>query len=108
MVQKIILFVVLAVIAIPSWQVGTIILEKKKATYMLQEQANSIKKHNKEEIVKKNLKKSLELMGLPTTFSFETLERRKIKIGYQYAGSATIFGYTYYEVMESLEAITED
>ncbi|MCI5145076.1 MAG: hypothetical protein D3923_05980 [Candidatus Electrothrix sp. AR3] len=107
MVQKIVIFVVLAVIGVPSWQVGTIILEKKKATYMLQEQANSIKKHDKEEIVKKNLKKNLELMNLPTSFSFEVLERRKIKLIYRYSGSATLFGYTYYEVNESLEAITE-
>ena len=47
-------------------------------------------------------------MDLPTEFSFETLERRKVKIGYTYYGAATIFGYTYYEVNEDIEAVTED
>ncbi len=108
MVKNIIYIFIVAVIGIPSWQVGTVILEKKKVTYLIQEQANKIKKYNNEDLVKKHLKENLELMGLPTKFSFKSLERRKVKINYTYNGDATIFGYTYYEVEEDMEAITED
>ena len=108
MVKNIIYIVIAVVIVVPSWQVGTVMLEKKKVTYMIQEQANKIKKYDNADIVKNHLKENLELMDLPTEFSFETLERRKVKIGYTYHGDATIFGYTYYEVSEDIEAVTED
>ncbi|MCI5114691.1 MAG: hypothetical protein D3921_13465 [Candidatus Electrothrix sp. AW1] len=108
MVKNIIYVLILAVIGIPSWQIGTVMLEKKKVTYLIQEQANTIKKYDNPDLVKRYLKENLELMGLPTEFSFESLERRKVKIGYTYKGDATIFGYTYYEVEEDIEAITED
>ncbi|MCI5160116.1 MAG: hypothetical protein D3906_17180 [Candidatus Electrothrix sp. AUS1_2] len=108
MVKNIIYIVIAAVIGVPSWQIGTVMLEKKKTVYMLQEQANSIKKYNNADLVKSHLKENLELMELPTEFSFETLEQRKVKIGYTYYGAATIFGYTYYEVNEDIEAVTED
>ncbi len=108
MVKYIIYIVIAAVIGVPSWQIGTIMLQKKKLTYTIQEQANKIKKYDNEEIVKKNLTKELELMGLPTKFSFETLERRKVKISYKYHGAATLFGYTYYKTPPAdIEAITE-
>jgi hypothetical protein len=108
MVKNIVYIVILAVIGIPSWQIGTIMLEKKKATSIIEEQANKIKKYDNEDIVKKNLTTNLELMNLPTEFTFETLARRKIKIGYKYYGAATIFGYTYYETRKDIEAITAD
>lgn len=108
MVKNIIYIIILAVIGIPSWQIGTVILEKKKVTYLIQEQANKIKKYDNVDLVKRHLKENLELMDLPSEFSFETLERRKVKIGYTYYGAATIFGYTYYEVSEDIEAVTED
>ncbi len=108
MFKNIIYIVIAAVIGVPSWQIGTIMMEKKKATYMIQEQANKIKKYGNEAIVKKNVKKNLELMELPTKFSFETLEQRKVKIGYKYYGAATIFGYTYYETTADIVAVTEE
>ena len=108
MVKNIIYIVIAAVIGVPSWQIGTVMLEKKKVTYLIQEQANKIKKYDNADLVKNHLKENLELMDLPTEFSFELLERRKVKIGYTYYGAATIFGYTYYEVNEDIEAVTED
>ncbi len=108
MVQKIVIFILLAVVAVPSWQIGTLMLQKKKTSYVIQEQANKIKKYDNEDIVKKNLVKELELLNLPTKFSFQTLERRKVKITYNYKGVATIFGYTYYTADETFEAVTED
>ena len=108
MVKNIVYILIIAVIGIPSWQIGTVMLEKKKVTYLIQEQANKIKKYDNADLVKSHLKENLELMGLPTEFSFELLERRKLKIGYKYYGAATIFDYTYYEVNEDIEAVTED
>ncbi|MCW5213395.1 hypothetical protein VU04_10855 [Desulfobulbus sp. TB] len=108
MVKNIIYILIVAVIGVPSWQIGTVILEKKQVTYLIQEQANKIKKYDNPDLVKKYLKENLEIMNLPTEFSFKSLERRKVKIGYTYNGDATIFGYTYYEVEEKIEAITED
>jgi hypothetical protein len=108
MVKNIIYIVIVAVIGVPSWQIGTVMLEKKKTHVMLQEQVNRIKKHNKPELVKKYIKENLELMGLPTEFSFKSPERVKVQVNYTYHGNATIFGYTYYEVEEEMEVITED
>ena len=73
MVKNIIYIVVLAVIGIPSWQIGTVMLEKKKVGYTLQEQANSIKRYQRPDLVKEHVKENLEIMGLPAKFSFETL-----------------------------------
>ena len=110
MVRNIVSAVILAAIVVASWQIGSIILEKQSVVYMLEEQANSIKKY-RNELVKNNLKKKLELKGLPTEFTFEVLEgqgRRKGKIIYQYNGAATVFGYTYYQTAETLSAVTAD
>jgi hypothetical protein len=83
-------------------------LEKKKTSVMLQEQANKIKKHDDPKLVKRYVKENLEIMGLPTKFSFKSLERRKVQLNYTYYGDATIFGFTYYEVEEDMEFVTED
>ncbi len=109
MVRNIIYAVILAAIVVPAWQIGSIVLEKKSVALMLQEHANSIKRpYSKHEIIQNNLKKNLELKGLPTEFTFEVLESRKVKIGYQYNGAATVFGYTYYQTAETLSAVTAD
>ena len=108
MVRNIINAVILAIIVVPSWQIGSIIMEKKSVNFMLQEKANSIKRYNRVEIVQNNLKKDLELKGLPTGSTFEAMEGRKIKISYQYYGAATVFGYTYYQTTETLSAVTAD
>ena len=109
MVRNIIYAVILAAIVVASWQIGNIILEKKNIVYMLEEHAISAKKYSSRlEILQNNLKKNLELKGLPTEFTFEVLEGRKVKIGYQYNGAATVLGYTYYQTSETLSAVTPD
>ena len=110
MVRNIISAVILAIIVVPSWQIGSIIMEKKSVTYMLQEKANSIRRYPRPrvETVQNNLKKDLELKGLPTGAIFEVVEGGKIKISYQYYGAATVFGYTYYQTTETLSAVTAD
>ena len=108
MVKNIIYIIILAVIGIPSWQIGRIMLEKKNTGYMLQEQANTIKRYQRPDLVEKNTKESLELMGLPANFSFEILGPRKVKIGYKYHGAATIFGYTYYNTTVDITVRTEE
>ena len=108
MVKNIIYIVIVAIIGIPSWQIGSIMLEKKKTGYMLQEQANSIKRYQSPEIVEKSVKENLEAMGLPAKFSFEALERKKVKIKYTYYGAATLLGYTYYSTKDNMEVVTED
>ena len=108
MVRNIIYALILAAIVVPSWQIGSIILEKKSISYMLEEHAVSIRKHDRDEIVKNNLKKNLELKGLPTEFTYEVLKRRKVKITYRYIGAATVFGYTYYQTAETFSAETPD
>lgn len=108
MVKNIIYIVIAAIIGVPSWQIGTIMLEKKKTSYMLQEQANSIKKYYQNtDLIKRNLKENLESMDLPTKFTFEVLELKKVKIGYKYYGAATIFGYTYYDTTVNMQVVTE-
>ncbi|CAK8719616.1 DUF4845 domain-containing protein [Candidatus Electrothrix laxa] len=108
MVKNIIYIVILAVIGIPSWQIGGIMLEKKKVGYTLQEQANSIKRHQNPELVKKHVQENLEIMGLPAKFSFESLGNKAVKLGYTYYGEATIFGFTYYDTTLDIEVVTED
>ena len=108
MVKNIIYIVILAVIGVPSWQIGSIMLEKKKTGYMLQEQANSIKKYQRIDLVEEQVKENLKLMGLPVNFSLESLGRREVKIGYTYFGAATILGYTYYDTTVDMEVVTAD
>ncbi|MCI5125238.1 MAG: hypothetical protein D3925_12380 [Candidatus Electrothrix sp. AR5] len=108
MVKNIIYIIIIAVIGIPSWQIGVIMLEKKNTGYMLQEQVNSIKRHHNPELVKKHVKENLELAGLPAKFSFEILKPNKVKINYTYYGAAIILGYTYYDTTLDMEVITED
>ena len=109
MVRNIVIVLILAVIGVPSWQIGMITLQKKKTGYVLQEQVNNIKKlHGNEELIKKDLTKELELLGLPTQFKMEQLEQYKLKITYNYSASASVFGKTYYEVSEIMEKVTED
>ena len=108
MVRNIIYTLIFAAIVVPSWQIGSIILEKQSVGYMLEEHAVSIKKYDQDEIVKNNLKKDLALRGLSTEFTYEVLERRKVKITYQYFGAATVFGYTYYQTAETFSAQTPD
>lgn len=109
MVKNIIWIVIVAVIGVPSWQIGSIMLEKKKTSYMLQEQANSAKKYyQKHNLIKRYLKENLEAMDLPTDFTFKALKPKKVEIGYTYHGAATIFGYTYYEKTEDIQVVTED
>lgn len=108
MVKNIIWIVIVAVIGVPSWQIGTIMLEKKKTGYMLQEQANTIKRYQNPTLVKENTKENLETMGLPAEFSFEVLGRKEVKIRYTYYGAATIFGYTYYDTTVDMEFVTEE
>ena len=108
MMRNIINAIILAIIVVPSWQIGSIIWEKKSLTFMLQEKANSTRKHNRVGTVQDNLKKDLELRGLPTQSTIEAMEGRKIKISYQYYGTATVFGYTYYQTIETLSAVTVD
>jgi hypothetical protein len=107
MVRNIISAVILAIILVPSWQIGSIIMEKQSLTFMLQEKANSIRRYGVETI-QNNLKKDLELKALPTESIIEPMEGRKIMISYQYYGAATVFGYTYYHTAETLSAVTED
>lgn len=108
MVRNIVIVLILAVIGVPSWQIGMITLQKKKTGYVLQEQANKIKKYGNEDLIKQHLTKELELLGLPTQFKMERLEQYKLKISYNYSASASVFGKTYYEIGEIMEKITED
>lgn len=107
MVRNIVIVLILAVIGVPAWQIGRIMLEKKQVSYLLQEQANKIKKYD-EELVKSHLKEELKNRNLPTEFTFEVLEpRRKLKISYNYSNTASLFGHTYWQTAEQFEAVTE-
>jgi hypothetical protein len=108
MVRNIVIILILAVIGVPSWQVGMITLQKKKVGYVVQEQANKIKKYDNEELIRQHLTKELELLGLPTQFKMERPEHFKLKITYNYMASASVFGKTYYEVAETIEKVTEE
>lgn len=107
MIRNIIMVLLLVVVVVPSWQVGGILMQKKKTGYVLQEQVNKIKRVNATvEHVKNETKKELEALNLPTDFKIEELERFKVKIIYQYVGSATLFDYTYYQTSELFEVVT--
>ena len=109
MVRNIVIVLVLVLICVPSWQIGSIMIQKKQVGHLLEEQANSIKRVNgSEEMIKKNLKEQLEIMDLPSNFTLETTGQREVKIKYEYNAAASIFGHTYYEVSETLEASTEE
>jgi hypothetical protein len=109
MIRNIVYSIMLVAIVVPSWQIGSIIMEKQSVAHLLKEQANSVKSYSYSERGTKNtLKKKLTLKGLPTEFFFEALERKKVKISYQYYGAATVFGYTYYQTSETLSAETID
>ena len=74
MIKNIIFIIIAAVIAVPSWQVGTIMLEKKKVSYMIQEQANTIKKYDNEfsfEVISTDDKYSVyrKILNAPETYS---------------------------------------
>ena len=61
------------------------------------------------DLVRKNLKDQLETMGLPSNFTLEVVqERREVKIRYRYQAAASVFNYTYYEVKEDIEAVTQE
>jgi Tfp pilus assembly protein PilE len=108
MVRNIVIVLILAVIGVPAWQVGMIKLERKNVGQVVQQQANRIKKHSREDLIRKDLTKELELLGLPTQFQMERTEQNKMKITYNYMASASVFGKTYYEVAETFEKVTED
>ena len=108
MIRNIVIVLILALIGVPSWQIGTIMIQKKQVKYMLQEQANSIKRYPSEDVVKRNLTDELTTLKLPTNFTFEVLEMRQVRIRYIYKAAASVFGYTYYQVNEPLEAVTEE
>jgi hypothetical protein len=108
MVRNIVIVLVLVFICVPSWQIGTILIQKKQVAHLLQEQSNSIKRYDNADLVKKNLKEQLEIMELPSSFAFERTGRWEVKIKYEYNAAASVFGHTYYEVSETLEAVTED
>lgn len=109
MVRNIVIVLVLVLICVPSWQIGSIMIQKKQVQHLLEEQANSIKRQSyNADMVKKNLKAQLEVMELPSNFTLESLARWEIKIKYEYNAAASVFGHTYYEVSETLEASTED
>ncbi len=110
--KNLIYILILALIGIPSWQIGSILMEKKQASYLLKEQANSIKRYKRIEVVKNNLKSTLELKGMPTDFTIQKIDtefpgKPQIKITYPYSGDATIFGYTYYQTSITMESVTE-
>ena len=109
MKNSIIWTVIFLMIAVPSWQIGSVLMEKTSVTYLLREHVAKAKKTNySEKTAKANLKMDLERKGLPSEFTLEVLGRRKVKISYQYYGTATVFGYTYYQTSETLIAETSD
>lgn len=108
MVRNIVITLILIVVGVPSWQIGTIMLEKKQVRYLLQEQANSMKKYQNDEVVTGRLRKELELRQLAPEFKFTQIDSRKAKIVYTYRAAASVFGHTYYEVAEDMEAETQD
>ena len=107
MVRNIVIVLILAVIAVPSWQIGGILLERKQVRYMLQEHTNSIKRYQNEDVVKENIKNDLKARGLPVVFTFERIDVRQAKVRYTYRGAASVFKYTYYETAEPMEFATE-
>ena len=108
MVRNIVIILILIVVGVPSWQIGAIMLEKKQVGYLLQEHANSMKKYQNDEVVTGRLRKELELRQLAPEFKFTRTEPRKAKIVYTYRAAASVFGHTYYEVAEDMEAETKE
>lgn len=109
MIRNFIYTVIFAMIVVPSVQIGSIIMEKKSVTHLLEQQANTTNRYNySERVTKDTLKKELKRKGLYTDFTFEALEGHKVRISYQYYGAATVFGYTYYQTSETIIAETKD
>jgi hypothetical protein len=108
MVRNIVIVLILAVIGVPSWQIGGIMLQKNTLEQLIQEQANKIKKYNDVEIIKDHLKGKLKEMNLPSEFKFERPEQWKLKITYNYTAAAAVFGHTYYQVNEQMVAETQE
>ncbi|WP_417914926.1 hypothetical protein [Candidatus Electronema sp. JM] len=107
MVRNILIVVVLAIICVPSWQIGSIMIQKKSIRQTLHEHANKIKKYEVD-MVKDQLKKKLTEMQVPAEFKLEQKEQWKIKLTYVYKASAAVFGHTYYQVNEQIVEETED
>lgn len=107
MVRNILIVVILAAICVPSWQIGSIMIQKSSIQQALHEHANKIKKYEVD-IVKDQLKKKLTEMQVPADFKLERKEQWKIKITYVYKASATVFGHTYYQVNEQIVQETEE
>jgi len=110
MVRNIIYAIIFAAIVTASWQIGSILLEKREIIYLLQDHANSIKKYNyRDGMIENSLEKDLKKEGLPTNFTIVVLEqRRKVRISYRYNRVASVFGYPYYHMDETITAETKD
>ncbi|MFH0782853.1 MAG: hypothetical protein V2B20_13020 [Pseudomonadota bacterium] len=108
MVRNIIYAVIFAAIVTVSWQIGSILLEKKDVTFLLESHANNIKKFDYYDgMIQKEMTIDLKKEGLPTEFTVEILEKRKVRISYQFNRIASIFGYPYYQVNETITAETK-
>ena len=112
MIRNIIYAVIVAAVVTVSWQVGSILLEKRGITYLLEEQANSVKKYQYTDgMIEYNLEKELKQKGLPTQYTIEVLEegnKGKVRISYRYNRVASVFGYPYYQVDETISAETKN
>ncbi len=109
MISNIIYAVILVLVAVPSWQIGTIQLDKVTITHKLEEQANNINRYNySDKLAKDNVRDYLENKGLPTQFTYQQISEDKVRITYQYHGVATVFGYTYYQTSEMLSGETAE
>ena len=108
--RTIIYTVIFAVIVTVSWQVGSILIEEKVVTYLIEGHASNIKRWNYHHgMIKERLERDLKDMGLPTEFTIEMLEeRKKVRISYHYNRVASLFGYPYYQVDETITAETKN
>ena len=108
MVRNIIYAVIFAAILTVSWQIVSILLEKQEVTILLQSHANNIKRFDYYDgMIQNRLTIDLKKEGLPTEFTVEMLEERKVRISYQFNRIASIFGYPYYQVNETITAETK-
>ena len=112
MVRNIIYTVIFAVIVTVSWQIGSILLQKQTVTMLLEKHANSTKQYGYYDgMIEKNLEKDLKHKGLPTVFTIEVQKegvRGKVRISYRYFRVASVFGYPYYQMDETITAETEN
>jgi hypothetical protein len=108
MVRNIVYAVIFAAIVTVSWQIGSIILEKKEIAILLQAHSNTINRYDyRDGMIQNELTTDLKEKGLPTQFTVEMLEKRKVRISYQYIRSASIFGRPYFQVNETITAETK-